>query len=219
MNGTHNIVWVISTSLQKDKESAPTPSEFSSYEERKQEYMNGIQSVLQSRVEGESVYIVENNGNTESFLDDFGVPVHYTRNQFQPFQNKGRKEMMDIVSCLDAFGVDSETMVIKTTGRYLLLDDSFPRFVRENCTQYDVMYRVGSAFQNNTPSAERSTDDMCTGMYAMRYRYFKQFDPSTVIEFNPVEWFMAKFIKNTIPGERRHIVDHLGLRYGVGMDV
>lgn len=185
-------------------------------DERKQQYKKGIKHVLKYRLPGEPVYIVENGGLSSSFLDQFHNPsedihVHYTNNNDQSFQNKGRKELLDIQSCIDTFHINPEDIIIKITGRYFLNNDSFLQKVRKEKNNCDVFFRAGSMWNTDQPFDERPLSDLCTGLIAIKCKHFQQMLPESIPEFIPCEWKYAEYIQGHIPPERQHIVDVLGI--------
>ena len=73
------------------------------------------------------VVIVENQlaNVTEkpaSFLDEFGVPVLYTKTNSLPTQNKGLKEWEDIQCCIRHFNIKDDDFIVKMTGRYIVIN-------------------------------------------------------------------------------------------------
>lgn len=218
--GASSIFWVISTSIHLYSEYKPmTPvDDLAYYEERKREYCRGITTILKMREEDEKVIIVENNGLDVSYLDDFkdedkGVYIHYTKNQFlKDSCNKGRKEMLDIKSCMNQFQIQENDIIIKFTGRYILLNDSFPVYVRKNRNRYDAFFRRGSAWKAEELPEKRSSGDCVTGLIALRAKVFMTFDEHSIVEYGPIEWKIASHIQNQIPMERQAIIDTLYLK-------
>ena len=209
-----DIVWVITTCLQKNKETSPTPTTYSSYEERLADYKRGIPSVLSKAKENERVFITENNGNTSSFLDSYGVYVHYTNTQQTMFEtNQGKKEFTDIVSCLNAQNVDDETMVIKVSGRYVIESDLFPNLVRKNLDK-DVIYSPTNAFKGMAP---HPFPDCILGMIAMKAKQWRALPLELIKDKGrPTEWFVAKYIVDNIPPEKRAETNHIDLNVKIG---
>lgn len=68
------------------------------------------------------IVVVENNGPRKTFLDDLGVTVLYTEGNAAE-QEKGVKELDDILSAVDHFQMSDADLVVKMTGRYFLDDD------------------------------------------------------------------------------------------------
>jgi len=209
-----DVVWVIVTCLQKNKETSPTPTTYTSYEERLADYKRGIPSVLSQAKEDERVFITENTGNTETFLDTYGVYVHYTNTQQTMFhENQGKKEFTDVISCLNTQNIDDETMVIKVTGRYIVKSNFFPNLVRENLDK-DVVYSPTNAFKNVPP---HPFPDCILGMIAMKAKHWRAL-PLGLIQnkSTPTEWFVAKYITDNIPPEKRKETNHLDLDVKIG---
>lgn len=207
------IVWIVVTCLQPNKETSPTPSTYSSYEQRLQDYKQGIPSIVACRKPEEKLFLTENTGRTSSFLDEYGFPVHYTNTQTEMFhENQGKKEFTDIRTCLDANGISDDTMVIKVTGRYIIQSSWFPEIVREHVDK-DVVYCPHNAFKNMPP---HPFPDCILGMIAMKARHWRALPLHEITRNNPTEWFIAKYITNNIPKERRHELSFLDIAVKIG---
>lgn len=208
------IIWVISTCLQKNKETSPTPTTFTSYEERLKDYINGIPSILKHVLSDEKVFITENTGNNSSFLDNYGIYVHYTNSQQTMFhENQGKKEFTDIISCLNAKNIDDDDMVIKVTGRYIIETDFFPELVRRNVDK-DVVYCPKNAFKDVPP---HPFPDCILGMIAMKAKHWRNL-PLELIPDNktPTEWFIADYIVKNTHTRNRVECDKLDLSVKIG---
>lgn len=207
------IVWVITTCLQKDKETSPTPSTFTSYQEREQDYRKGIPSVFRYAKPDERIYITENTGNKSSFLDEYGAYVHYTNTQHTMFEaNHGKKEFTDIISCINSQQVDDDVMVIKTTGRYVLNSNFFPELVRQNIDK-DVVYSPENAFKNMPPV---SFPNCILGMIAMKAKHWRRLPLDDIKPRIPSEWTVAKYIVENIPLEKRKETDIIDMYVKIG---
>ena len=83
--------------------------------------------------------------------------------------NKSTREFISIKSLLDEMyylDIDDSTFIIKASGRYLILDDSFASLVKSN------------QLNPNVNSIVRLCDNdtqQYTFLYALRYKYFKAF--------------------------------------------
>lgn len=207
------IIWIITTCLQKNKETSPTPSTFTSYEQREKDYKQGIPAVLKHALPNEKVFLTENTGLTSSFLDEYGVYVHYTNTQQTMFEdNHGKKEFTDIISCLNAQNIDDEDMVIKVTGRYILHSDFFPTLVRKNIDK-DVVYSPENAFKNMPPV---SFPNCILGMLAMKAKHWRNLPLEKIEKCIPSEWNVARYIVDTIPPEHRVETKTLDLHVKIG---
>jgi hypothetical protein len=95
-------------------------------EVRLKQYPRGIKSLLNSTASGfplpHKVIVVENNGHRPTPFDEIdGVSVLYTdnnQNDMHPF--KGTKEVLDVLACVEHFGMRDHDLVVKMTGRYYL---------------------------------------------------------------------------------------------------
>jgi hypothetical protein len=99
-------------------------------EVRQQQYRRGIGSLVNATASGfpvpHKVVVVENNGRRRTPLDDIdGVSVLYTdNNQNTIYPWKGTKELLDVLACVEHFGMRDHDLVVKMTGRYYLDDSS-----------------------------------------------------------------------------------------------
>lgn len=129
------------------------------YYERKKEYINAI-SIL-NRFGYNNLYIIESVRSHKTFLDDYCENVIYTNSNNFNLQNKGVNEGNAIVKSLDKLDCKDEDIVVKLTGRYYFISDSFLKTIQSN-PSIDVFAKLfldGQVF---------------TGCFAMRYKYFKE---------------------------------------------
>lgn len=148
---------------------------------RKAEYVKGIQSIL-NRCKGKDykLVIVENNSlldrvpyllkKHKTFLEDFGIPVFYTRNNIYDIRNYGTKELMDIKYVIDQFGIQDHDFIVKVTGRYIL-DKDCPFFDKLEERDYSAIIRYG-AYTNY--EKERGRDNCVTGLIGLKCKYVKE---------------------------------------------
>ena len=128
------------------------------YEQRKQEYMKAIQAVRHC---GFMPFIVESCQKGPSFLDELVESVWYAKTNNTRLRNKGVNEVKSLLSFFNQFKFEPEDIIVKITGRYILLDDSFFRFIAEHLD--------GDAF------VKYFDDQVFTGCFAVRYKYFIDF--------------------------------------------
>jgi hypothetical protein len=169
------IYLIITTSLIKEN-----------YEFRKQQYITGIKSILET-IKNKPItpIIVENNGKRETFLDLFGVNVLYTDNNASD-TNKGNKELQDIHECIRTYNIQDSDLIIKFTGRYRLNKPDVIDFIEKNAESYDCFLRYGR-FEK---LANHQVKDCITGLIALRSSLIKQIKlcgPNECIEWNWAE--------------------------------
>lgn len=74
---------------------------------RKQQYINGINTLKQViqdlNIENYKIIIIENNGKRDTFLNSLGCEVFYTINNFIQTNNKDIKELTDIRDCIEHY--------------------------------------------------------------------------------------------------------------------
>jgi hypothetical protein len=84
---------------------------------RKEEYINGInklKKIIQDlNFENYKIIIVENNGKRDTFLNMLDCEVYYTENNFIPTNNKGIKELQDILDCIDKYNINDTDLLLK----------------------------------------------------------------------------------------------------------
>ena len=182
------------------------------YKEREIQYINGINSVLKIAKNKYKIIIVENNGRRKTFLDKFGVEVNYTNNNKQSIKNKGIKEILDILNCIDKYHIKDNDFVVKITGRYIL-DNNSNFFQKLSTLKSDIhcMLKFGSYFNPvNYP-----VDDCITGLIGMRAIYYKMINFS-IDEFTAIEWEYAKMIRKNIQEDNILILDKMGITMNCG---
>lgn len=180
------------------------------FDKRKEEYIKGINSIIRRcKDKNYKLLIVENNGKRETFLDNFNIPVLYTNNNNLNTNNKGIKELYDILSCIDYYKIKDNDFIIKMTGRYYLEDKSLFFDVCDtiNDSKYDVVIKYGTWIN---PSSIK-INDCITGLIGMRCKYIKQINSSLDIS-NAIEHEYAK-VTQKIDNNNIKIMDKLGLVY------
>lgn len=139
---------------------------------REETYKDSISQTLKVLPEGVKPIIVENNGQRPTFLDNFGVDVVYTDNNFKHFPNKGGNELADIKHVIRAYDMKDDDIVIKLTGRYKLLSDVFLQTVIDEQEFYDAFVK----FFNVCTLEFMPGKDSVLGLYALRVKYLKNFE-------------------------------------------
>ena len=93
---------------------------------RKEQYSKGINKIIElcAEINDIKIVIVENNGKRKTFLDDFGLDVLYTNNNSIKTNNISVKETADVKDCIKYYNICDDELIVKITGRYILLDDS-----------------------------------------------------------------------------------------------
>ena len=73
-----------------------------------------------------------------TYLNDLGCEILYTNTNNLNTPNKAVNEYLDIQEVIKHYNIKDDDMIIKLTGRYLLLDTSFIETVISNIENYDV---------------------------------------------------------------------------------
>ena len=136
------------------------------------------------------IFIVENSGLKESYLDQFKThaTIIYTNNNIHDFNSKGVNELLDIKHVISSQNIQPDDMIIKLTGRYHILNDTFIKFVMQN--KYDAYVKFF-----NVCTLKFMDYDCVLGLIAIRCKYYYNFEFSEKYS-NEVE--MAMYIKNKV---------------------
>jgi len=178
------------------------------YEIRKQQYIRGINSVIDvcKNNANYKIILVENNGARDTFLNTFDLPILYTRNNKINTGNKGIKELQDVLDCIKYFNIDDNDFIVKITGRYYLDNDS-PFFNVVNNLQtnnYECVIRYGSYIN---PVSFKCADCI-TGLIGLLCKYVKKIEMPNNNEC--VEWKWAK-TSLTVDNDKVCLLDKLGI--------
>jgi hypothetical protein len=154
------------------------------------------------------VYLVENNGLRETVFDDLeGLTLLYTgTNTIKSFERKGMKEFHDLLLLADKYEFDDEDIIIKLTGLYTLSDSYFLESVVELESRYDAFIKWYDVIQE-----KYFYDECCLGLYAIRYKYLKEFNYIEMLQHPSMEHIFAKYVREEVPVNRIAEVRHLGL--------
>jgi hypothetical protein len=156
------------------------------YEQRKKEYIGGITSILNKfKAPKYNVVIVENTSKLENpfnfhhrtFLNNFKVPVLYTKNNIliKKTKNYGIIEMIDVFNCINHFGIQDDDFIVKVTGRYVLDENSSFFNVVDNLENkpYTAILRFS---QFDEPLSLVKTNNCTTGIIGLKCKYIKQIE-------------------------------------------
>jgi hypothetical protein len=154
------------------------------------EYKESITTSLSCVFHEIKPIIIENNGERKTFLDEFGVDVHYTDNNKCFFKHKGINELMDIKSAISAFEIKDDDIIIKITGRYKVINDSFFRTVLEEAESYDAFIKFF-----NVTEEKFMRNDCVLGLFAIRCKYLKSFEYDPDLEIPETQF--AEYIRKS----------------------
>jgi hypothetical protein len=112
--------------------------------------------------------IVENNDNSDTFLNNLGCDVIYTNNNKYKHPHKGVNELLDIQHVIQTYNINDDDVIIKLTGRYKMMDDSFINIVKHNTHDAFVKFF-------NVCTLKNVNNDCVLGMFAIKCKYLKQF--------------------------------------------
>jgi hypothetical protein len=157
------------------------------------------------------IVLVENNGTSPSFLDNFNIPVLYTNtNNTMYTKNIGLKELNDVNLCIQHFDIKDDDFIVKMTGRYVITNPC-PFFEKLNdIDNLDCIIRYGSYLE---PACSYKKPDCITGLIGMKCRNVKKIIAPK--EDEGVEWAWAKE-SMLIPDEKICILSDLGVNIAPG---
>lgn len=177
---------------------------------RKKSYINGInklKNIIQDlNVLNYKIIIVENNGKRYTFLDTLDCEVYYTENNYLQTNNKGIKELQDVLDCINTYNIADTDFIVKMTGRYILNDDSEFMNIIQNIqnTNYNCVIKYGPYFK----PVNYKMDDCITGLIGMSCYYVKLIEKPN--EDECVEWKWGKVTK-LIDDKKIYLVNNLGI--------
>jgi hypothetical protein len=187
-----------------------TTSIFNNCSIREGQYIKGINKLKQIiqdlNFDNYKIIIVENNGKRDTFLNMLDCELYYTENNFIKTNNKGVKELQDILDCIDKYNINDTDFIVKMTGRYILDDNSeFMNIIKNlHNTNYNCVIKYGPYFK----PVNYKTNDCITGLIGMTCLYIKQIEKPR--GFESVEWKWAKVTK-LIEDTKICLVNNLGI--------
>ena len=137
------------------------------YKEREKQYMYSLSRIFSYKL---PVYgVLSETYNDKEFRPKTYFPfkqvveIPSTLEMFG-FLTKSQKEFYSLKTALNDINMSDDTWVIKVSGRYMIIDDSFVNTVR--------------SASDSIKAIIRTCDDetqMYTFLYALRFKYFKEF--------------------------------------------
>lgn len=175
------------------------------FNHRKQLYMDCINNLLNlTKNMNVKVILVENNNNKHTYLNDLGQEILYTNNNKINNVHKGFIELQDIKQVINHYHIQDDDIIIKLTGRYMLLDDKFINLVLSNYTNFDVFIKFF-----NVCTLKYMSNDCVLGLFAVKCVHLKKYEYKN-IKSPEVEW--AEYIRSNIPKEKIYEIHDLGLK-------
>eukprot|EP00277_Geminigera_cryophila_P042233 CAMPEP_0173116958 /NCGR_PEP_ID=MMETSP1102-20130122/49805_1 /TAXON_ID=49646 /ORGANISM="Geminigera sp., Strain Caron Lab Isolate" /LENGTH=286 /DNA_ID=CAMNT_0014021083 /DNA_START=307 /DNA_END=1167 /DNA_ORIENTATION=- len=137
------------------------------------------------------IILVEGNGKRKTPLDDLGIEVFYTDNNKLLTQNKGSKELQDVIDCMMHFNIQETDFVVKVTARYLVhYNSSFMDILSQPGFDFDAVIKFGS-FLN---LSDEQNGDCLTGLIGMRANFVKQIRMPTEEQSVEGAWAQASVL-------------------------
>ena len=148
---------------------------------RKEQYMNGINKIIEffNEIKEVKIIIVENNGKRKTFLDDFGLDVLYTNNNSMETNNISVKEVADVKDCIKHYNICEDKLIIKITGRYVLHNDNNLIKIIENIKNNNDKPQMIMKFSSVEGKIVRM---VISGCYGLLCSYMKKIIITTNIE-------------------------------------
>lgn len=176
------------------------------YNVRKREYTIGISKMINKFKNNPNfkIIIIENTSSInktigtlthKTFLDMFGVPVFYTRNNLilNHTHNYGIVELIDIFDCINKFQIPDDDFIVKLTGRYIITDDSpFVEVIEKlEETPYSAVVRFG---KYDDVAVMEKYPCISSGLVGLKCKYVKQIPIPDMQEDVPIEHCWAKVV-------------------------
>ena len=178
--------------------------------EREQKYMEQIRRSLAAvACHPFSVYLVENNGPRQTAFDTIeGVNLFYTHtNANRAFERIGMKEFHDLLLLADKYDFEDDDIIIKLTGLYTLEDpNSFLETIVQHELYFDAFIKWMDVIQE-----KYYYDDCCLGLYAIRFKYLREFNYIAMATHHSMEQVFAQYVRSAVPADRIASLEHLGL--------
>lgn len=159
---------------------------------RQDRYVECISSVVNMTKNNSQIktIVVENNGQRSTFLDELGCDVVYTNNNYKMYCHKGINELEDIKHVIEKYQIEDNDTIIKLTGRYKLLNDSFLHTVLT--TNFDAYVKFF-----NVCTLQYMHADCVLGLFAIKCKFLKEFEYSKTYNKSPEVEF-ATYIRGRI---------------------
>lgn len=143
---------------------------------REAQYIHGINKlkkiIIDLNIQNYKIIIIENNGLRNTFLNNLECEVYYTNNNYLSTNNKGYKELQDILDCIYTYNINETDFIVKMTGRYILNDNSeFMNIIKNiESTKYMCVIKYGPYFK----PVDYKMNDCITGLIGMSCLYIKK---------------------------------------------
>ena len=108
-----------------------------SYEQRMSDYKKSFEYALKLKDKFDSITIIETVSKEKVIeLEESGLEVYYSKFD-NSFSNKGINEMIHIKDFLLASQINDNDLIVKLTGRYLILNDNILNIDSDFIAKYD----------------------------------------------------------------------------------
>eukprot|EP00563_Minutocellus_polymorphus_P020234 CAMPEP_0197715508 /NCGR_PEP_ID=MMETSP1434-20131217/654_1 /TAXON_ID=265543 /ORGANISM="Minutocellus polymorphus, Strain CCMP3303" /LENGTH=310 /DNA_ID=CAMNT_0043299629 /DNA_START=139 /DNA_END=1071 /DNA_ORIENTATION=- len=182
------ILFVVTASIDPERiRSDETVRREDSIRTRVEQYKRGIsnlhaQVAMSALPLPHEIVVVENNGARRTFLDDVGgISVVYTDNNRME-QEKGLKELDDVLSVIGKLDISDADLIVKMTGRYFFDDREQAPFMSMlqdmDVRRTRAVVKFGSYFR----SVDRKVVDCVTGLIAVPAAVVRRIDRIVPIE-------------------------------------
>jgi hypothetical protein len=174
------------------------------YNEREKQYMYSLSRIFSYKL---PVYgIVSETYNNSEFKPKTYFPytqiieIPSTKSIFGEL-TKSQKEFFSLKILLNNFNLDDNTWVIKISGRYLLINDNFINEVKSASSHINAIIKTCD-----------SDTQMYTFLFALRFKYFKQFFVNFNLPSNVnIEKAMLIYIQSIFKQNEINLIDNLGV--------
>jgi hypothetical protein len=203
------IYLIITTSINNKYGNMEIETNQANIDYRKKVYQYSITIVLEllsNKSNTIKPIIVENNGKRETYLDDFNCDVIYTDNNNLKYNHKAENELLDVKYIINKYNIDDNDLIIKLTGRYCLLNDSFINLCLLEKYNYDVFIKFFNVF-----TLKYLYDDCVLGLFAIKCKYIKNFNYDINFTLSPEVQF-ANYIRENIQVNKIKSINTLFLK-------
>jgi hypothetical protein len=187
---------------------ADVPENSQHYVRRKYQYETALEKLSSYSIPMFGV-VSETQTPIQTLVDTTAVPFHflYTIPSTAPYNatNKSMKEYISMklaTSCTQFNAVNDAAWIIKVSGRYLFVDNTFVTTVKQSSSTCNF---IGKYCDNNT-----QIFTFCFAMRAIHFRKFLENSPTILTDKN-IERYVLEFLRDNKLVDTSIFVDRLGI--------
>jgi hypothetical protein len=147
-------------------------------------------------------YVVENNGKRPTLLDSIEwANILYTDTNQNDWPI-GTKEFVDIQTVCQTYGFADEDIVVKLTGRYVIVEPTLIEKIFDYEYSADVFMKFYDASCDRLKRDRWNQNDCVLGFYGVRYSVLKEFRLELLDQPLSPEVIFATYIRQTVQPQR-----------------